>query len=296
MFVLIMVSGLGDSLATAIGASVTVDVLASGAYVLGKSVLNVAVGAMQIIGFALGGTALALTRPSGVFWLAAGLGLVTAAITHLGLRPRPPRATGRASIAATWHGNRILFGHPTVRRLLLAQWLPNGLIVGAEAMFVPYAGNTGGVLFAAAAGGMLLGDLVIGRWTNPAVRARLGFPLYALLAVPYLAFALRPGLALATALVAVASFGYGGTLTIQERFLAILPNDLLGHALGLAGSGMMTMQAVAAAGLGLLAELTTPALAITIAAVSSLATSVALLARRKPVERPTGAEPTGPAP
>jgi hypothetical protein len=286
MLALIMLAGLGDAVVSAVGSATVVDVLDGGAYVLGKSVLNVCVGAMQIVGYAAGGALLALVGPYRTFGVAAGVGLVTATITRLGLRRRPPRATGRASVGATWQGNRVLFGHPGTRRLLLAQWLPNGLIVGAEAMFVPYAGNAGGALFAAAAGGMLLGDLVVGRWTSPALRARLGLPLYALLAVPYLAFALRPGVGIATALIAVASFGYGATLTIQERFLTVVPDELLGQALGLAGSGMMTMQAVAATAVGALAELTAPALAMTIAAVASLVTTVALLARPVPARRP----------
>jgi MFS family permease len=289
MLALVLVAGLGEAIAGAIGATVVVDVLAGGAYVLGRSVLNASVGAMQIIGYAAGGTLLALTGPTGAFWAAAGLGLVTATITRFGLKRRPPRTTGQASLAATWRGNRVLFGHTPARRLLLAQWVPNGLIVGAEAMFIPYAGNAGGALFAAAAGGMLLGDLVIGRWTGPALRARLGLPLYGLLAVPYLAFAFRPGAVAAAALVAVASFGYGGTLTIQERFLAVVPDDLLGQALGLAGSGMLTMQAIAATVVGVLAEVTTPAMAMTLAAVGSLLASVALLARPSPASRPAEA-------
>ncbi len=282
MLALLLTVGLGDAVVGAIGATIVVDVVPEGSYVLGRSVLNVSGGAMQILGYAVGGALLALVSPAGALWTAALIGLATAAIVQFGLKWRPPRAVGRASVGATWQGNKALFGDPAIRRMLLAQWLPNGLIVGAEAMFVPYAGEAAGALFAGAAAGMLVGDVVIGRWTSPSLRSRLALPLYALLAVPYLAFVVRPGPVLATALVVVASFGYAGTLAIQERFVATVPDRLLGQGMGLAGSGMMSAQAVCAAIVGATAELSAPGIAMTAAGVASLAVSVALLARPWP--------------
>jgi MFS family permease len=282
MLALLMTVGLGDAVIGGIGSAIVVDVVPEGSFVLGRSVLNVSVGAMQIVGFAVGGTLLVLVSPAGALWLTVAISLVTAAIVRFGLKRRPPRATGRASVGLTWQGNRALFGDPTLRRLLLGQWLPNGLIVGAEAMFVPYAGNAAGALFAGAAGGMLVGDVVIGRWTGPALRSRLSLPLYALLAAPYLAFAFHPGPILATALVAVASFGYAGTLTLQERFVNTAPDHLLGQGMGLAGSGMMTGQAVCAMLVGFTAELTTVSVAMTATAAASLVASLLLLGPLRP--------------
>jgi MFS family permease len=279
MLALIMLTGLGDAVAAAVTGGVVVDVLPADAYVVGRSALNISAGAMQIIGFAVGGTLLALIGPTGAFWAAAGLGVVGAVIIQLGLRRRSPRMVDRASVTATWRGNRILLGQRRLRNLLLAQWLPNGLIVGAEAMFVPYAGKAAGVLFLAAAAGMLIGDVVVGRWTGPARRATLGLPLSALLAMPYLAFALRPTVVWAAGLVALASFGYAATLTVQERFVAEVPGDLLAQGLGLAGSGMLTMQAIGATAVGTVAELVTPAVAMTVAALGSLVATGLLFGR-----------------
>ncbi len=294
MLALLMTVGLGDAVIGGIGSAIVVDVVPEDAYVLGRSVLNAAGGAMQIVGFAVGGTLLLLVSPAGALWLTVAISLVTAAIVRYGLKRRPPRATGRASVRLTWQGNRALFGDPTLRRLLLGQWLPNGLIVGAEAMFVPYAGNAAGALFAGAAGGMLVGDVVIGRWTSPRQRSRLSVPLYALLAAPYLAFVFHPGPVLATALVAVASFGYAGTLTLQERFVATAPNHLLAQGMGLAGSGMMTGQAVCAMLVGVTAELTTVAIAMTATAVASLIASLAILAPLRPSRPAPDAIPSQP--
>jgi len=291
MLMLLLVLGLGDAVVGAVGSSVVVDIVPEGSYVLGRSTLNIAIGGMQIVGYAVAGAFLALAGAGGALWVSASLALASVPILRFGLNRRPPRAKGRATVALTWAGNRVLFGDPTTRRLLLAQWLPNGLIVGAEAMYVPYAGNAAGAMFAAAAAGMLVGDVVVGRWTSPQWRAAFPLPLYTLLAVPYLGFVLQPGPVLATVLVAVASFGYAGTLALQERFVAVVPDHLLGQGMGLANSGMMTGQAVCAAVVGVAAELASPATAMTLAALASLAVSVVLLWPLR--RRPTPAVHTG---
>ena len=212
----------------------------------------------------------------GALLTAAGLIAISALITAAGLRTHPPRATGRAGVAATWRVDRELLGSPAARPLLLAAWVPNGLIVGAEAMYVPYAGATAGVLFMAGAAGMLLGDLVVGRWVPAAARERLASPLQALLAVPYLLFVLRPGPVVAAVAVFVASAGYGGTLGLQQRLLRVIPARLTGQAIGLEGSGRMTWQALGAAAVGAVAELTGAATAMTVAGLASLLVTAAL--------------------
>lgn len=272
---LIMAFGVVDSLTAAVSGGLLAEVLPGG-YVLGRSVLNISVGAMQIVGFAAGGALLALLGARGALLVAAGLIAASALITAAGLATHPPRATGRAGVAATWRAHRELLGSPAVRPLLLAAWVPNGLIVGAEAMYVPYAGAAAGALFMAAAAGMLLGDLVVGRWLPAAARERLASPLQTLLAVPYLLFLLHPGPVLAAVAVFVASAGYGGTLGLQQRLLRIVPARLTGQAIGLEGSGRMTWQALGAAAVGGVAELTGAATAMTVAGVASLLVTAAL--------------------
>jgi hypothetical protein len=277
MLILIMMFGVGDAVAAAVRGGLLIDVLPEGAYVLGRSVLNISVGGMQIVGYAVGGTLLAVAGTSGALWSAAGLALATAAIDRFLLRERGPRTTGRAGAATTWRGNRVLLGRAQTRGLLLAQWLPNGLIVGAEALYVPYAGRAAGALFVAAALGMLLGDITIGRFTGPQLRASLALPLYGLLALPYVAFAWRPGVVAAVALVAVASFGHAASLVAQERYVGVLPESLVGQGMGLASSGMMTAQALAAAAVGALAEMIEPGPAMAVAGIASLTATLTLL-------------------
>ena len=158
----------------------------------------------------------------------------------------------------------------------MLQWLPNGLVVGCEALFVPYAPDAAGLLFACAALGMFAGDLTVGRLVPHALRPRLPVPLLLLLATPYLLFALRPGMPWAALTVCVASVGFGATLAQQERLMALTPDELAGHALGLRAAGMLTMQGVAAALAGTVAQLTSPGTAMTVMAAASLAVTLTL--------------------
>jgi hypothetical protein len=111
---------------------------------------------------------------------------------------------------------------------------------------------------------------------RPNCGARLILPLRLLLAAPYLVFLFRPGIVLAVVSVAVAPIGYAASLALQERFLAVVPEELRGQGLGLAGSGMMSAQALSATLVGLGAELSSPAMAMAGAAVGSLAVTAAL--------------------
>ncbi|MDG4823469.1 hypothetical protein O7635_16550 [Asanoa sp. WMMD1127] len=284
MLLLIMAFGAVDALSGGVRNAIIVDVLPGG-FVLGRATLNVSVGAMQILGFATGGTMIATLGPHRALAVAAALIAVSALVTFTGLRTRAPRATGRAGVAATWHGNRTLFANRSTRAILLASWVPNGLIVGAEAMYVPYAGDLAAVLFVAAAAGMLAGDLVIGRFMPAAVLDRFITPLQALLAVPYLVFFLHPGPVVGSVAVFVASFGYAGTLGLQQRLVDRTPDNLRGQALGLDSSGRMTFQAVGASAVDVVAEATGAAIAMTVAGLASLAVTALLRPQLRPSAR-----------
>ncbi|GLY02711.1 MULTISPECIES: MFS transporter [Actinoplanes] len=294
MLALLMILGFGDPVAGAISNALVVDVLPEEAYVLGRSLLNVGIGSMQIVGYAVGGIVLALVSPIGALWTAAGVGFAASLVFRLRLQDREPRATGRASLAATWAGNRTLFSSSSIRRLLLALWLPASLIVGVESMFVPYGGKAAGALLTAAAVGMLIGDLTIGRWTSPETRTRLTMPLFLLLACPYLVFVLHPNLAVATGIAFVASFGYAGILSLQERFVSLVPKPMLGQAMGVVGSGQSTMQALCAIMVGGLAQVTEPATAIATTALVTVVVTLALLA--KPWPKTSGEQLSGGSP
>lgn len=130
-------------------------------------------------------------------------------------------------------------------------------MVGCEALFVPYAGDRAGFLFAAGAFGMLAGDVLVGRILSPAARQSCVLPLRLLLPLPYLMFLIRPDLPLAMLLAMVASVGFAAALPLQERLIAHSPAEARGQVLGLQQNGMLAgQQAVAVlAGLSLVATM-----------------------------------------
>ncbi|MFJ2895933.1 MFS transporter [Streptomyces sp. NPDC087218] len=266
------------------------EVLPKDGYLLGRSVLNMCGGLMQIGGYALGGLLVVTLSARGTLLVAAALYLTGAAVARFGLALRPPRTTGRPSVAETWRTNAELWSSGPRRRTYLALWVPNGLVVGCESLFVPYAPGHAGLLFAFAALGMLVGDVVTGRFVPHARRGRLATPLQLLLAAPYLFFAVHPALPVAFALAMIASVGFAASLLYQERLMALTPDGITGQALGLHSSGMLTMQGVAAALAGSLAQWTSPASAMTVMAAASLAVTLALAAVERRTAGPAGGQ------
>ncbi|MER6712505.1 MFS transporter [Streptomyces sp. NPDC000877] len=287
VFAVLLGQGLAASLGGGVRWGLVNEILSDDGYLLGRSVFNMMSGVVQILGFATGGVLVAVLSPRVSLLLAAALYGVAAVVIRLRLTPRPPRATGRPSVSATWRANALLWSSPARRQVYLALWIPNGLVVGCESLFVPYAPESAGTLFACAALGMLAGDVLVGRLLPPRLRPRLGLPLLLLLAVPYVPFLLRPPLPLAVAAVTLASVGFGAGLVQQERLVALTPDDLTGHALGLHSAGMLTMQGVAAALAGSVAQLTSPALAMTAMAVASAAVTLSLMAAGRREQRAT---------
>jgi hypothetical protein len=150
---------------------------------------------------------------------------------------------------------------------------------------------------------MLAGDILTGRFLPVRLRDRFGAPpLLLLLAAPYLIFFLHPALPVALTAVTVGAVGFSASLLLQERLLSLTPSELTGHALGLHSSGMLTMQGVAAAIAGGIAQLTSPATAMTVMAAASAAVTLALTpglrrlapaAGRAPAAADTGSGLTG---
>lgn len=294
VFAVVLAQGVVASLGGGVRWGLLTETLSKDGYLLGRSVFNMQSGLMQITGYATGGALMTVVSPRVCLLLAAGLFLMSAAGIRLGLTRRPPRAAGRPSIRATWRTNALLWSSRPRRHVYLGLWIPNGLVVGCESLYVSYDPGAAGTLFACAALGMFAGDVTVGRLVPATVRPRLGLPLLVLLAGPYLAFFLHPALPVAAALVALASVGFGASLVQQERLMALTPDELSGHALGLHSAGMLTMQGVAAALAGSAAQLTSPARAMTLAAMASLVVTAALATAAGRARRP---EPVpGPAP
>jgi MFS family permease len=258
------------------------EILPPGGYMLGRSVVNMSVGLMQIVGFAVGGLLVNVLSPRGTLVTGALLYAVSGCVAYFGLPRRPARVDGRPSIAQTWRNNRDLLASVSRRYVYLGLCVPNGLVVGCESLFVSYSPRHAGILFACTAVGMLAGDTLAGRFVSPLWRDRLGPWMRLLLGCPYLAFILHPSLPVACVICAVASVGYSSTLMLQQRLMALTPDELSGHALGLHSSCMLAMQGVGAALAGAIAGWTSPTSGITVMAAMSVAVTLALAPRLRP--------------
>ncbi|MFE9423165.1 MFS transporter [Kitasatospora sp. NPDC006697] len=283
LFAVLFGLGTAGSLAGGVRGGLLSELLPAGAYALGRAALSMADGLLQVAGFALGGLLTALLTPGATLLVAAALHLAAAAVARFGLPRRPPRQrAGRTRPAL-----RLLADGPR-RTVLLALWLPNGLVVGCESLLLPYSPAHAGLLLACAAAGMLLGDTVTGRFLPARLRSRLAVPLCLLLAAPFPLLALHPPLPLAAAAVALGAIGYAAALPLQERLLALTPPERHGQALGLHNAGMLTAQGACAALAGALADHGSPGTAIALLAAASLATTLALAPGLTDRHRPVG--------
>ncbi|MFE7125886.1 MFS transporter [Streptomyces sp. NPDC057617] len=282
LFLVLLCLGVLGSLSGGVRYGLLNEILAREGYLLGRSLFNMSVGIIQICGFAIGGILVSTLSPRATLLLGAVVYLLAAMVSRFGLTRRPPRAVGRPSIADTWRDNARLWSAPPRRYVYLALWVPNGLIVGVESLYIPYNPQYAGLLFAVGALGMLAGDTIAGRFLPPGLRERLVVPLCLLLAAPYLIFAINPAISVAVVAVLLATLGYSASLLLQDRLMALTPDELSGHALGLHTSGMLALQGLGAALAGALAEATSPATGMAAIAALSLAVTLALIPGLRP--------------
>ncbi|HEX8007312.1 MAG TPA: MFS transporter, partial [Trebonia sp.] len=202
---------------------------------------------------------------------------------------RPARAArGSAGVVrASLRINLALLADRRIRGLLVAGWVPLTFMVGAEAVFIPYLTERGsasgaGLVLAATAAGMGIGEFVVGRFAAPALRERLTLPLVVMLGLPLLGFLAEPGVAVAACLAFVTGTGLAYNLGLQRRFVEAVPDEVRGQAFGLSHSGMMTCQGLGGVLAGGLAELTGSAAAIALSGGAVIVSGVLLRDHLRP--------------
>ncbi|MFI7355384.1 hypothetical protein ACIBTP_15695 [Streptomyces avidinii] len=292
-FALLLTLGLFQSLGTGTRLGLLAEVVPTSAYAPARSLMNITSGGTAIVGYALGAVLLRHLSPQGVFVTAAALTGLGVAVVAATVREHSIRLTRRPGLRRTWATNAELFSHPGRRMLLLNLWVPNGLIVGCEALFLSYGPGRAGTFLAAGSAGMLLGDLTVGRLLTADRRRRCAFALRLLLAAPFLLFALHPPVPVLAVAVFLAGAGFAATLPLQEQLLEQTPAPISGQVQGVESAGRMTWQGLGAVLVGGLAQYLAPGVAIAVAAGVSVA--VTLLCRPSRRTEPGAAGPrTGP--
>jgi hypothetical protein len=270
------------------------QILGQEGFLLGRSTLNAAVGIFQIVGYGAGGLVLAWLTPTDLFLLAAAVDVMLLGTIQLGIADRPATQPLRGVVTRTRSVNRMLLRSPAIRPVYLCLWVPNGLIVGCEALFVPLTHHAG-FLFAATAAGMLIGDVVIGRFVPPAGRDRLIEPLRLLLAVPWLVLWWDPPIGAVLVIGFVSAIGYSASLPLQDRLLRASTEETLGQTFGLGMNGLMIGQSLGAIIGGIVASYVSTPTAMGILATMSVAVTLSLtpgLRRSNPVHQPSAADDT----
>ncbi|MEV4136967.1 hypothetical protein AB0J72_32935 [Dactylosporangium sp. NPDC049742] len=164
---LVAVIACGTPIFAGAAARVIAERLSGDAYVLGRSVSNMSSSAAQLLGLA-GGVAVAATGPRTALLVAAGCHVVAAGVVRFGLPATTARPWERGgAVRDNWTGAVGLLSGRTIRRLLLAQWLPSAFVAYGGSRGFP--ANTGAVLMGAPAVGMLLGNFAAGRFLRPSL-------------------------------------------------------------------------------------------------------------------------------
>ena len=263
------------------------EVLTGDAYVLGRSLSNIAASAAQLLGLAAGGITVATLGARHALLVTAGCHLAAGAAVRLRL---PDLAVGRelagpprrSVLLQSLTGSRLLITDSAVRALMLAHWLPAAFVTGAESLIVPYVALRGlpvgsaGLLLACLPVGMIAGDLVVGRLLRPRTRERLTMPLMVTCGLPLLAFAASPPLPVVAAVLVITGAGLAYTLGIQRRFLEAVPEPMLGQAFGLQSTGLMTLQGVGPAVFGAVGQAISAGPAMAIAGAATVMVGLAL--------------------
>ena len=238
------------------------DILGDGdLFVLGRSLLRITAQSALLVGFGLGGVLLTVASPRQALLLTVATFLASAALLRLGTRRRPARArTGGALVADSLRGARQVLADRRTRALLLLFWVPPTFAVAPEALSAAYADDLGagsvglGLLMCALPVGTVAGELYAGARLRPAARERIALPLVCVTLLPYLGYALRPGLAVSLLLLVVAGAGSAYTLGLDQWIVRDVPVELRGRAMTLLTAGLMTFQGVGMALAGVAAE------------------------------------------
>ncbi|MFI2201763.1 MFS transporter [Streptomyces sp. NPDC020192] len=235
------------------------DVLGDGdLFVLGRSLLRIVAQSALLVGYGLGGLLLTVVAPRHALLITVCTFLASAALLRCGTRHRPART--RHGDGETPPGLRRLLADRRIRVLLLLLWIPAAFSVVPEALAAPYAdvlgsGSAGlGLLMCALPVGTVAGELFAGARLKPPVRERVALPLVCLTLLPYLGFALRPGLLASLLLLLVSGAGSAYTLGLDQWFVRAVPEELRGRAMTVLSAGLMTVQGVGMALAGVAAQ------------------------------------------
>jgi MFS family permease len=265
------------------------DILTGDRYVLGTAAMQTTNRSGRLVGFAAGGAVVGLIGARPAMGIDAATFIASALLLRAGVRvrslPRRPGA-GDGGVPARKGGSglRLIFGHPTLRTLMLLGWLVPFYAV-PEAMAVPYAAHfhggaaVAGLILAAGPCGSLVGTIAFSRLVDPPVRLVWIGPLAVSCCAVLALCALGPPLALALVIIAAAGALSAYQLATNAAFVATVPSHRRGQAFGVANGGINVGQGVWFALAGLAADTIGPAHVIAVSGAIGAAAALVLATR-----------------
>lgn len=245
----------------------------------GTGLLRLLYQADQVIGIVAAGIVIALVGERAGLTLDVASYLVSALTLALTLRWRP--ASGQRQLRSTLvadvrDGWRQVFDDPSLRALVLLGWGAAVFLVAPEAVALAYARAdgaqpvVGAALMASVPAGAAIGAWLVGR-LEPVRQVRAIVPLAVVSCLPLLATSLAPPWQLALALWFVSGAAQGFMVPLMTTVNLVTPPALRGRVNGLAGAGFALVTASTFLLSGAVADLATPAVAVTAAGVLGLA-------------------------
>jgi predicted MFS family arabinose efflux permease len=257
LFVLFVLARLanapGNAAQNALGREIFTD---DDVYLQSQDLRGITNNTAMLGGLAVGGL---LVTTIGTSW-ALAIDAVTFLVAAVAVRLLVLRRAAAGDGGVPWFGAvRRVFGDERLRVLLYLSWLV-GLAVIPEGLAAPLAAQLGagdqavGWLLAADPLGFVLGTFVLSRYVSTEHRRKLLGVLAALPLAALAAFALRPGLAVALVLLALAGATGAYVITVSATFITWVPNDIRGSAGGLYRTGLRVAQGVGVGIGGLVAQ------------------------------------------
>ena len=249
-------------------------------YLAGNSLMRMLFQLDQVIGICLAGVVLLAIGERWGLLLNASTFAVSFLVIAMTLRWRPaPRdAAERATSLVTdlRAGWRLVFDDPALRALVVLGWGASVFLIAPEAVALAYARADGAstaigaALMATLPAGAAIGAYLIGR-LGPMQQVRAIVPLAVLTCLPLLGTALAPPWEVALVLWFVSGLGQGFMVPLIATVSLVSPAKFRGRVIGLAAAGFSATTAATFLLSGLVADLTSPAVAVTVAAVVGLA-------------------------
>jgi hypothetical protein len=236
----------------------------------------------QVLGILAAGVVILLIGERAGLLIDVGTFVVSFVVLSLTLRWRPasrqvPAHGGRTSLLTDFReGWRLVFDEPALRALVVLAWSSAVIFIAPEAVALAYARDdgadpaVGAALMASLPAGAAVGALVVGR-LEPLRQVTLILPLAVACCVPLLLTSLAPPWQLVLPLWFVSGLCQGFMVPLLTTVNLVSPPALRGRVNGLAGAGFSLVTAASFLVAGALADLASPAVAVTVGAVLGLA-------------------------